>query len=111
MQKLKREERRDYNLRMGNHRKRARYYGVPYEPVDKRRVFERDGWRCHICWRKTNSRLKKSWAQWYPTLDHIVPLSLGGPHTYANVACACFECNTLKSAGVGGEGDQLRLLG
>lgn len=95
---------------MGNHRKRARHFNVPYEPINKRRVFERDHWRCHICGRKTTLRCGW-WAPRRATLDHLVPLSRGGAHVYSNVACACFECNSLKSAGVPSRGDQLMLLG
>jgi len=93
-----------------NHRTRARHYGVAYEPINKRRVFERDHWRCHICGRKTTLRCGW-WAPRRATLDHLVPLSRGGAHVYSNVACACFECNSLKSAGVPSRGDQLMLLG
>ena len=94
----------------GNHRKRARFYGCEYEPVNRRRVFVRDGHRCHICGRKTTLK-GKPWAPRRATLDHLIPLSRGGSHTYVNVACACFECNSKKSASVGGQGDQLLLLG
>ena len=95
-----------------NARQRARKYGCDYESVNKRKVYERDNYVCHICGRKT----KRS-ARWevvspdprYPTLDHLVPMSLGGAHSYANVACACFECNCLKSAGCTEE--QLLLFG
>jgi 5-methylcytosine-specific restriction endonuclease McrA len=43
-----------------------------------------------------------------PTLDHIVPLSKGGSHTYDNLQCACFRCNcAVKRDGCAN--DQLRL--
>lgn len=29
-------------------------------------------------------------------VDHIVPLSRGGPHVVANLCCSCAECNTRK---------------
>lgn len=109
-ERLHREREREYRRRtgMGNHRKRARVYGVEYEPLSKRKVFERDGYRCHICGRKTNPRARVNTRR-YPTIDHLIPMSLGGGHTYENVACACFECNSLKSAGCTGE--QLILVG
>lgn len=93
-----------------NHRKRARKAGVNYEPVNKWRVFERDGYRCHICGRKTSKR-GGPFSPRYPTLDHLVPFAARGPHSYANTACACRECNTWKGAGVSPNGDQLRLVG
>ena len=43
-----------------------------------------------------------------PSIDHIVPLSKGGEHSYANCALAHTGCNSAKSAFGGG---QLLLLG
>lgn len=36
----------------------------------------------------------------YPSVDHIVPLSKGGMHSWDNVQLAHFKCNTLKGARV-----------
>lgn len=33
----------------------------------------------------------------YPSIDHIVPLSRGGKHSWDNVALACRKCNSVKS--------------
>jgi 5-methylcytosine-specific restriction endonuclease McrA len=68
-------------------------------------VFKRDGYRCQICQRKTRGTFPNLMA---PTIDHIVPLALGGDHSYLNVQCACFGCNSRK--GAHGAGDQLRLV-
>jgi hypothetical protein len=95
--------------RMGNdHRKRARHYGVEYESVDARRVYARDKWRCGLCREKVDKSLK------YPhpmsaSLDHVVPMSKGGGHTYANSQCAHWKCNVDK--GNRGHGEQLALVG
>lgn len=78
------------------HRKRARKYGVQYQPVNRLRVFNRDGWRCQICGQRTPRRLMGSMAMNAPELDHRVPMSRGGSHTYANVQCACRGCNIEK---------------
>jgi 5-methylcytosine-specific restriction endonuclease McrA len=66
------------------------------EPIYRRRVYERDGWRCGICHLpvKQDKVVPHPLA---PTLDHIVPLAAGGAHSYANVQCAHFICNSLKS--------------
>ena len=45
-----------------------------------------------------------------PSIDHIVPLSKGGEHSYANCALAHTGCNSAKSACAFG-GGQLLLLG
>lgn len=90
----KREARRKYGRK---HRARARRFGVEYEPVHRTKVFERDGWRCQICGRATPEKYMGSMRKNAPELDHRIPLSRGGPHTYDNVQCACRECNGAKS--------------
>lgn len=77
----------------GNHRKRARRFGVAYEPVNRLRVFARDGWRCQICGKKTPQKRLGTMSTNAPELDHRVPLSKGGGHLYSNVQCACRQCN------------------
>lgn len=74
-------------VRKKRHRDRVKP-GAAYEPVSLVRVAERDGWQCHICQRKVT---RHNWS-----LDHLVPLSYGGDHTYANVALAHHRCNTLR---------------
>ena len=85
--------------RGGNtHIRRARKYGCEFERVNKRKVFERDGWRCYLCGQDTPIALSGSGLPNSPELDHVVPLSKGGPHTYENTRCACRQCNHAKGA-------------
>jgi 5-methylcytosine-specific restriction endonuclease McrA len=70
--------------------------GATVELVDPIKVFERDGWRCQLCMRKTPARLRGSYDPRAPELDHIVPISKGGAHSYINTQCACRECNGKK---------------
>jgi hypothetical protein len=86
----------------GNYRSRARKYGCDYEPINRAAVFARDGFMCGLCGKKTLRRAKHPHPR-SPTLDHIVPLSKGGSHSYGNVQCACFDCNSRKCAGAGGQ--------
>lgn len=86
--------------------RRARKRALPYEQIDPYVVFARDGWRCQLCRGRTPGRLRGSLHQRAPELDHIVPLSRGGAHTYANTQCLCRQCNQAKSDKVLG---QLRL--
>jgi hypothetical protein len=81
----------------GSHERRAKRAGVAYQYVIKEKVFERDGWRCHICKQKTPPKLMGTYNNRAPELDHIVPLSIGGPHVYENVKCCCRRCNGDKS--------------
>lgn len=67
------------------------------ESVSPRKVFERAGWRCQICGIKTPSKYRGTFRSDAPELDHVIPVSRGGAHTYANVQCACRACNGWKS--------------
>lgn len=68
------------------------------EAVDVTKVFERDGYRCGICGRKTLQSKRGTCHPKAPELDHIVAIALGGSHTYANVQTACRSCNGAKGA-------------
>ena len=67
---------------------RLRYYvKVPYKrtaPLSRRAVFARDQGRCQYCGRSAES------------IDHVVPRSKGGGHTWDNVVACCRRCNTYK---------------
>lgn len=80
------------------HRERAKRFGVEYAPINSRKVFERDGWKCQICGKQTPERHRGKRYPNAPELDHRVPMSKGGPHTYDNVQCACRNCNCAKNA-------------
>lgn len=90
-----------------SHRARARRFGVEYMPILPRTIFERDRWRCQLCGRKV-LRSKKAPHPRSPSLDHIMPMSLGGPHLPTNVHCACLGCNTDK--GIEARNEQMRLV-
>jgi len=95
--KAKKEFRRRYGRRYGRtHKDRAKYFGCYYEKVDKIKVFERDKYICKECGIKCNPNQHYNKRD-YPTLGHIVPLSLKGSHTYANVQCECRNCKELKN--------------
>lgn len=89
------------------HTRKARMRGLAYQAISPLKVFIRDGYRCGICGRKTD-RKKQVPHPKAPTLDHIIPMSKGGPHLYGNVQCACFGCNS--RAGNRRAGKQLLLL-
>lgn len=87
-----------YRVRPGStHRRRAKKHGCDYSEVNKVKVFERDGWKCRLCGAATPKKLKGTRNDRAPELDHIVPLSLGGAHSYDNTQCACKRCNMTKS--------------
>lgn len=89
-------------------KKRALKRQAHVDDVDPFVVFERDGWRCHMCGKATTKSLRGTYKDRAPELDHIVPLSLGGEHSYRNTACSCRKCNQTKNNSLVG---QLRLFG
>jgi 5-methylcytosine-specific restriction endonuclease McrA len=63
------------------------YVRVPFRasaPLSRRAVFARDNHRCQYCGRAAEN------------LDHVVPRSRGGPHTWENVVASCRACNARK---------------
>lgn len=82
-----------------NHRKRARYYGVAYEPgISVKQLIKRDGLTCRICGGvcDPNDKNEKGVGLAYPTIDHIVAMKNGGGHTWDNVQIAHMICNSYK---------------
>lgn len=65
------------------------------EAIWKKKVFALDGWRCRQC--KCKVQKENIYANNAAELDHIVPLSKGGTHTYDNVQTLCRRCNQSKS--------------
>src|SRR5271167_4145019 len=65
----------------------VRYVQVPRHyrvAVNRRTVFARDGSRCQYCGSAAEN------------LDHVIPRSRGGLHTWENVVAACRRCNAAK---------------
>ncbi|HEX4867805.1 MAG TPA: HNH endonuclease [Acidimicrobiales bacterium] len=63
------------------------YVRVPFRrraPLNRRGVFARDSHRCQYCGGAAES------------IDHVVPRSKGGEHTWENVVAACRSCNVRK---------------
>jgi 5-methylcytosine-specific restriction endonuclease McrA len=86
--------------------RRARLRDAFVEKVDPQQVFAADGYRCHICNGMTSIGEQVPHPR-APTVDHVIPLAVGGKHEYANCRTACFLCNSLKRDVVA---DQLPLL-
>jgi 5-methylcytosine-specific restriction endonuclease McrA len=66
----------------------TKFVRVPYRaavPLTRRAVFARDGGRCVYCGGVATS------------IDHVVPRSRGGRHTWDNVVSACRRCNHVKA--------------
>jgi 5-methylcytosine-specific restriction endonuclease McrA len=79
-------------------RRKARQHGAYIEDVWRAKVYERDGYVCQLC----RKPIKRDAVVPHPkagTLDHVLPLAVGGTHEYANVQTAHFMCNSVKGAG------------
>lgn len=63
--------------------------------VSYERVYKRDKGICQICGMPVHSA-KMSDDNWDGTIDHIIPLSLGGEHSLENCQLAHRICNSLK---------------
>lgn len=78
------------------------------ESIEAQAIYERDHWRCGLC----HTAVDKTLNHPHPmsaSLDHIVPLSLGGHHVRTNVQLAHLQCNLRK--GNRGHAQQLMLIG
>ncbi len=63
------------------------YIKVPYTTrvaLNRRAVFARDNYRCQYCHATAEN------------IDHVIPRSRGGTHTWDNVVAACRACNARK---------------
>lgn len=83
--------------RMQRSRRRARQSELWDEDVDVVILADWQRWKCYLCNKKIPSKIK------YPdqrslSLDHILPLSVGGRHSYANCAATHLGCNSAKQA-------------
>ena len=99
------------NRRVNRHKKRALMKTAIIESVNPLTVFVRDGWRCRICGKKLKAHNRGTIKQNAPELDHIIPLSIGGEHSYKNTQCACRRCNSIKGNRCVSGGEQLLLFG
>lgn len=75
------------------HRRRAREKAVQV-------TLTPDEWDAILAWHSSpeGTRCAYCFSVCTPTLDHIVPVSKGGPHAADNVVPACRPCNSSKGA-------------
>jgi len=65
-----------------------KFVRIPYRhavPLSRRAIFARDGGRCVYCAAPATS------------IDHVIPRSRGGMHSWENVVSACHKCNHQKA--------------
>lgn len=89
----------DDRRRAASQKRRAQKRGTQVEDVLPTEIFDRDGWCCGICAEPVSP--ESAWPDpLSPSLDHILPLALGGAHVRANVQLAHLACNVRKGARV-----------
>lgn len=83
--------------RMASSKRRALIKGceVIDGDIDIDRLYARDKGICSLCHKKVNKALKHP-DPGSPTIDHIIPLAKGGPHSWPNVTLAHLGCNSAK---------------
>ena len=72
--------------------------GTWIDPVKRHRIYERDGWSCGLCGLETLKRYVAG-DPLSPSLDHVVPRSLGGGNEDENLRTAHIKCNAIRGDG------------
>ncbi len=72
-------------------KKRALKRSVFVETVTVAELRKRDGDNCYLCLEPLQFEVYRA-----VHIEHRIPLSRGGEHSYANTALACSECNGRK---------------
>ena len=81
-----------------NRRARLAEQGLSGSYVNRSDVGEKDGWICGICGEPVDASIQ--WPdQQSPSIDHIIPLSKGGPHSMENLQISHLVCNVRKNNG------------
>lgn len=70
------------------HEARARKLGIEWDLIDLRTVYVHHQGRCGICGESVNFEEFQ--------IDHVTPVSKGGPHLFANLQPAHKACNSRK---------------
>lgn len=83
--------------------RRLKQYGQKENGITLRRLYKRDAGVCYLCGRTCDWNDKTTdengtiiCGETYPSIEHVIPLSLGGPNDWDNVRLACRGCNTAK---------------
>ncbi len=87
---------RAMNRNKDNRVRNARRNGAYDNTITLAKLIERDEGICYICNMPVQADTHYNHDK-HPTIEHVVPISKGGTHTWDNVRLACRQCNTRKS--------------
>lgn len=83
--------------RAQSYRRRAVTASAAAERFSAEEILDRDGWRCRLCGAAIDRSLR--WPdRMAASIDHVLPIALGGQHIRANVQAAHLGCNSRKGA-------------
>lgn len=84
--------------------KRIKTNGKMDSGISIQRVYARDNGVCYLCGKRCDFSDHKITKEGYfivgnnyPSIEHVIPLSKGGTHTWDNVRLAHMICNSLKN--------------
>ncbi|WP_081319134.1 HNH endonuclease [Microbacterium testaceum] len=80
-------------------RKALQNRDIKITPAQRVGVYVRDGWSCWLCEGAVDRTLIGSYSHWRPSLDHVVPRSMGGSDDPENLRLAHWWCNSVRSDG------------
>jgi hypothetical protein len=82
---------------IGSIRQKIKLFGGQLdESVTRRALFEKSKGICNICKKETKFVREEDFDPLLATVDHIIPWTKGGSHTWDNVQLCCFLCNIKK---------------
>lgn len=71
-------------------------------PRERLKIYERDGYICQLCFEPVDMESRNN-TKYGPSLDHILPRSMGGTHESDNLRLAHRSCNSVRGAARGEE--------
>ena len=78
-------------------KRKAQKFGVAFDKsITRIDVYQRANGICYMCKQPTTLERSEKYNPLFATVDHVVPWTKGGSHTWDNVRLACFRCNVIK---------------
>lgn len=82
------------------HQKRIPNEQIVDADISLKRLFDRDAGICYLCgglcdW-SDRDKSRNAIHKMYPSIDHVIPISKGGLHSWENVRLAHVGCNASK---------------
>ena len=85
------------------HDKRISADKIVDKDISLQSLYNRESGICYLCGMKCNwedyiiSNGATICGDWYPSIDHVIPISKGGEHSWKNIRLAHRKCNYIKS--------------